>query len=145
MNPNPSKLFVGNLPFKTTRQELVDYFAQVGTVVDATILTDKYTGRSRGFGFVEMSTPEEAQKAKETLNDKPFMERNLIVNDAKPEEERIQAADMQPTDTTHIEPVAPASTPTEVPMSTPEVTTEAQPMPEAPSEEAHAEAAKTDE
>lgn len=88
VNPNPAKLFIGNLSFKTSRQEVMDYFAQAGKVVDATILTDKFTGRSRGFGFVEMSTPEEAQKAKEMLNGKEFMERPLIVNDARPEQPR---------------------------------------------------------
>lgn len=83
-NPN-SKLFVGNLSFQTTRDELMHYFSGAGTVQDAVILTNKYTGRSRGFGFVQMSTPEEAIKAKEMFHGKDFMGRVLVVNDATPE------------------------------------------------------------
>lgn len=88
MNPNPAKLFVGNLSFKTSREELMQYFGQIGTVVDAVILSDKFTGRSRGFGFVEMSSADEAIKAKETYNGKDFMGRELIVSDARPEQPR---------------------------------------------------------
>ena len=95
MNPNPAKLFIGNLPFKTTRDELMAHFAQAGTVVDATILVDKFTGRSRGFGFVEMSSAEEATAAKEMLNGKDFQGRNLIVNDARPQEAREPMGGMQ--------------------------------------------------
>ena len=95
MNPNPAKLFVGNLSFKTSRDELMQYFAQAGTVVDAVILTDKFTGRSRGFGFVEMSSADEANKAREELNGKEFQGRALIVNDARPEQPREAGMDMQ--------------------------------------------------
>ena len=98
MNPNPAKLFIGNLPFKTTREELMQHFAGAGTVVDATILVDKFTGRSRGFGFVEMSSAEEATKAKEMFNGKDFGGRNLIVNDARPEQPREGGMQMQPSD-----------------------------------------------
>lgn len=88
MNPNPAKLFVGNLSFKTSHDELVQYFSGAGTVVDAVILTDKFTGRSRGFGFVEMSNADEANKAREMFNGKEFQGRELIVNDARPEQPR---------------------------------------------------------
>ena len=88
MNPNPAKLFVGNLSFKTSHDELVQYFTAAGTVVDAVILTDKFTGRSRGFGFVEMSNADEANKAREMFNGKEFQGRELIVNDARPEQPR---------------------------------------------------------
>lgn len=100
----------------------MQFFSQAGTVVDATILTDKFTGRSRGFGFVEMSTAEEALKAKETLNGADFQGRNLIVNDARPEQPRDQMsaegapADMsaEPTDMSQPE-VPQAEAPTETP------------------------------
>ncbi len=85
MNPTSSKLFVGNLSFQTTRDELMHYFSGAGTVIDAVILTNKYTGRSRGFGFVQMSTPEEAINAKSMFHGKDFMGRVLVVNDATPE------------------------------------------------------------
>lgn len=94
VNPNPAKLFVGNLPFKATRDEVMQFFSQAGTVVDATILVDKFTGRSRGFGFVEMSSGDEAMHAKEMLNGKDFQGRNLIVNDARPEQPRDQMGAM---------------------------------------------------
>jgi RNA recognition motif-containing protein len=88
VNPNPAKLFVGNLSFKTSHDELVQYFQTAGTVVDAVILTDKFTGRSRGFGFVEMGNADEANKAREMFNGKEFQGRELIVNDARPEQPR---------------------------------------------------------
>ncbi len=88
VNPNPAKLFVGNLSFKTSHDELVQYFSQAGTVVDAVILTDKFTGRSRGFGFIEMGNADEANKAREMYNGKDFQGRELIVNDARPEQPR---------------------------------------------------------
>ena len=78
------KLFVGNLPFTVTSDALQAAFSQAGTVESATVMTDKMTGRSRGFGFVEMSTDEEAQKAIEMLNGKDFEGRSLTVNEAKP-------------------------------------------------------------
>ncbi|PWU14952.1 MAG: RNA-binding protein [Verrucomicrobia bacterium] len=83
-----NKLFVGNLDFKVTENELQDTFAAHGTVVEANIATDRATGRPRGFAFVTMSTPEEAQKAIEALNGKDLGGRALSVNVARPREER---------------------------------------------------------
>ena len=83
-----SKLFVGNLSFNTTENDLQDAFAAHGTVIEANLMMDRATGRPRGFGFVTMSTPEEAQKAIEALNGKSVDGRNLTVNIAKPREER---------------------------------------------------------
>jgi cold-inducible RNA-binding protein len=85
VNSSNSKLFVGNLSFQTTRDELMQYFSGAGTVVDAVILTNKFSGRSRGFGFVQMSTDAEAIHAKEMFHGKEFMGRVLVVNDATPE------------------------------------------------------------
>jgi RNA recognition motif-containing protein len=83
-----TKLYVGNLSFNTTENDLQDTFAAHGTVVEATLMMDRATGRARGFGFVTMSTPEEAQKAIEALNGASLDGRNLTVNIAKPREER---------------------------------------------------------
>ena len=83
-----TKLFVGNLPYNTTDEDLKQMFAAAGTVVSATIIVDKFSGRSKGFGFVEMSTEEEAQKAIQTLNDSVVGERKMIVNEARPMKER---------------------------------------------------------
>jgi RNA recognition motif-containing protein len=112
VNPNPAKLFVGNLSFKTSHDELVQYFQQAGTVVDAVILTDKFTGRSRGFGFVEMSNADEANKAREMFNGKEFQGRELIVNDARPEQPREQMGAAAPMDAS-AQPMADAGTPVE--------------------------------
>lgn len=78
------KLFVGSLSYNTTDQALRDAFSQAGTVVSATIIMDKFSGRSKGFGFVEMSSDEEAKKAMEMWNGKDFDGRTLIVNEARP-------------------------------------------------------------
>jgi RNA recognition motif-containing protein len=83
-----SKLFVGNLSFKTTENDLNDAFAAFGTVVEANLMMDRMTNRPRGFGFVTMSSPEEAQKAIEGLHGKDVGGRALTVNVAKPREER---------------------------------------------------------
>jgi cold-inducible RNA-binding protein len=83
-----TKLYVGNLSFQTTSDELRDYFAQAGTVESASVVEDRMTGRSRGFGFVEMATPEEATAAIEQLNGKEFGGRNLTVNEARPRTDR---------------------------------------------------------
>jgi len=83
-----TKLFVGNLSFNTTENDLQDSFAAHGTVVEATLMTDRNTGRPRGFGFVTMSTPEEAQKAIDAMNGSSLDGRNLTVNLARPREER---------------------------------------------------------
>jgi cold-inducible RNA-binding protein len=83
-----TKLYVGNLPFQTTSDELRDHFAQAGNVESASVVEDRMTGRSRGFGFVEMATPEEANAAIEQLNGKDFGGRNLTVNEARPRTDR---------------------------------------------------------
>jgi RNA recognition motif-containing protein len=83
-----NKLFVGNLSFNTTENDLQDAFAAHGTVMEANLMMDRATGRPRGFGFVTMSTPEEAQKAIEEMNGKSVDGRDLTVNVAKPREER---------------------------------------------------------
>jgi RNA recognition motif-containing protein len=83
-----NKLFVGNLSFNTTENDLHDAFAAHGTVVEANLMMDRATGRPRGFAFVTMSTPEEAQKAIEALNGKQLDGRALTVNIARPREER---------------------------------------------------------
>ena len=82
------KLFVGNLSFNTTENDLQDAFAAFGTVMEANLMVDRMSGRPRGFGFVTMSTPEEAQKAIEEMNGKSLDGRELTVNIAKPREER---------------------------------------------------------
>lgn len=81
-------LFVGNLPYQMTSDDLAQTFAQAGTVVSAKVISDKYSGRSRGFGFVEMSSDEEAKKAIEMFNGKDVNGRPLVVNEARPREER---------------------------------------------------------
>jgi RNA recognition motif-containing protein len=83
-----AKLYVGGLPYAVTEQQLQDLFAAHGTVVSAKVITDKYTGQSRGFGFVEMSSPEEAKKAITALNGTQLDGRSLTVNEAKPQENR---------------------------------------------------------
>jgi RNA recognition motif-containing protein len=83
-----TKLYVGNLSFKTTGESLREYFSQAGTVESASIIEDRETGRSRGFGFVEMATPEEAAAAIEKFNGKEVDGRNLTVNEAKPKTDR---------------------------------------------------------
>jgi RNA recognition motif-containing protein len=82
------KLYVGNIAFTTTNQDLNDLFGQVGTVESANIIEDRETGRSRGFGFVEMASREDGEKAIEELNGKDFGGRELKVNEAKPQESR---------------------------------------------------------
>ncbi len=81
-------LFVGNLPYNMTSDDLAQTFAQAGTVVSAKVISDKYSGRSRGFGFVEMSSDEESKKAIEMFNGKDVSGRPLVVNEARPREER---------------------------------------------------------
>lgn len=78
------KLYVGGLSYSTTQESLTSYFAQAGTVESATVIMDKMSGRSKGFGFVEMSSDAEAQKAIEMFNGKDFEGRNLTVNEARP-------------------------------------------------------------
>ncbi len=83
-----NKLFVGNLSFDTTENELQDAFAAHGTVTETNLMMDRTTGRPRGFGFVTMSTPEEAQKAIDALNGAQLGGRALTVNIARPREDR---------------------------------------------------------
>ncbi len=82
------KLYVGGLPYSTTEDALKDAFSQAGTVSSATIIMDKMTGRSKGFGFVEMTNDEDANKAIEMFNGKEFEGRTLTVNEARPMEAR---------------------------------------------------------
>jgi RNA recognition motif-containing protein len=85
---NQSRLFVGNLSYRTLENDLQDYFSQAGVVSSVNIMFDKFTGKSRGFAFVEFSTPEEALKAVEMFHNKEFQGRQLTVNVARPREER---------------------------------------------------------
>ena len=82
------KLYVGNLSFQTSSSDLQDLFAQAGTVESATVVEDRDTGRSRGFGFVEMATKEEGEAAISQLNGKEIGGRSLTVNEARPREDR---------------------------------------------------------
>lgn len=82
------KLYVGNLSYSTTQESLQTLFAQAGTVVSATVIMDRMSGRSKGFGFVEMSSQEEADKAIEMFNGQDFEGRTLTVNVARPMEAR---------------------------------------------------------
>jgi RNA recognition motif-containing protein len=82
------KLFVGGLPYATTDEELKTHFAQAGNVISAQIVMDRMTGRSKGFGFVEMETDEEATKAIEMFNGTDFGGRSLAVNEARPKTDR---------------------------------------------------------
>lgn len=83
-----SKLYVGGLPYATTESQLTTIFSEHGTVESARVVADKFTGQSRGFGFVEMSTDEEAQAAITALNGSQMDGRSLTVNIAKPMEPR---------------------------------------------------------
>ncbi|MEW6158772.1 MAG: RNA-binding protein [Verrucomicrobiota bacterium] len=83
-----TKLFVGNLTYNATENDLQDYFSQAGTVISVNIMQDRSTGRSRGFGFVEMGSQAEADKAIQMFHQKDFQGRALTVNEARPREER---------------------------------------------------------
>lgn len=82
------KLYVGNLSFSTSSEDLQQLFAQAGTVETATVIEDRETGRSRGFGFVEMASKEDGQRAIEQFNGTDHNGRNLTVNEARPREDR---------------------------------------------------------
>lgn len=82
-----TKLYVGNLSFSITSDDLQDYFSQAGTVESAKVIEDRDTGRSRGFGFVEMASSDEAMAAIEQFNGQDFEGRSLVVNEARPREE----------------------------------------------------------
>lgn len=82
------RLFVGNISYRTLEPEIQDLFSQAGVVTSCNLMLDKFTGRSRGFAFVEYATPEEAARAVEMFNGKEFQGRALTVNIARPREER---------------------------------------------------------
>lgn len=82
------KLYVGSLSYDTTDESLKNFFSEAGTVETATVIMDRMSGRSKGFGFVEMATDEEAQKAVEMFNGKELDGRTIVVNEARPMEER---------------------------------------------------------
>ncbi|OGM02094.1 RNA-binding protein [Candidatus Woesebacteria bacterium GWA1_41_8] len=82
------RLFVGGLPYSATDQELNEFFATVGEVASATVITDKYSGQGKGFGFVEYKDDADADKAIKELSGKDFGGRKIIVNEARPREER---------------------------------------------------------
>ncbi|MBU0618646.1 RNA-binding protein [Patescibacteria group bacterium] len=83
-----SKIYVGNLDYNTTGDQIGEAFTQAGTVVSAVVITDRQSGRSKGFGFVEMSSDEEAKKAVEMFNGKDFQGRAIVVNEARPQKPR---------------------------------------------------------
>ncbi len=83
-----TKLFVGGLAWATRDDSLKNFFSQAGTVVSATVIMDKYTGKSKGFGFVEMSSEKEAEEAKAKLNGQALDGRTISVSDARPQEPR---------------------------------------------------------
>ena len=85
---NSTKLYVGGLPYSISDGQLADLFSPHGTVESARVITDRMTGRSRGFGFVEMSSAEEAQAGMDALNGTEVEGRTLVVNEAKPREDR---------------------------------------------------------
>ncbi|MBU1179686.1 RNA-binding protein [Patescibacteria group bacterium] len=89
------KLYVGSLPYSATDEELKELFGKVGTVESANVISDKFSGRSKGFGFVEMSTDEEAQKAIDELNGSQMGERSIVVNEARPMTERKPRGDFR--------------------------------------------------
>ena len=84
------RLYVGGLPYETTDDGLKELFSEAGTVESAKVVTDRYSGRSRGFGFVEMASDEEATKAVESMNGKQVGARTITVNEAKPMGERSE-------------------------------------------------------
>ncbi len=88
MSSNNCRLFVGNIPFRALESDLYDLFSQAGVVTSCNLMIDRATGRSRGFAFVEFSTPEEARKAVEMFDQFEFQGRALTVNIARPRQER---------------------------------------------------------
>ena len=83
-----AKLYVGNLPYSVTEEKLQQHFGQHGSVLSARIITDKFSGRSKGFGFVEMASDEEVQRATAALNGHEFEGRNIVVSEARPQQQR---------------------------------------------------------
>jgi len=86
-----TKLYVGNLPFETTEGELSSRLEQAGTVTSCTLITDNFTGQSRGFGFAEMGSQDSVNKAISVFNDQNLKDRTLTVNEARPREARGNA------------------------------------------------------
>jgi RNA recognition motif-containing protein len=82
------RLYVGNISFKASEEDVRNLFAQTGEVVSVKLIKDAATGKLRGFGFVEMASAEDAKKAISKLNGNAFMDRNIVVNEAKPQERR---------------------------------------------------------
>jgi len=82
------RIYVGNLPFSSTEDDVRNMFSEAGTVASVSLISDKFSGRSRGFGFVEMSSDDEANKAIAALNGRMMGDRALVVNEAKPMSER---------------------------------------------------------
>lgn len=82
------KLYVGSIPFTATEEDLTNLFSTIGEVESVKIITDPGTGRSKGFGFIEMATEEDAKRAIDELNGKSFMERSIVVNEARPQQPR---------------------------------------------------------
>ena len=82
------KLYVGNIPFGASEEDLKKLFSEAGTVQSVKIITNAYSGRPRGFGFVEMASQEDAEKAISMLNGKTLMDRALVVNEARPQKKR---------------------------------------------------------
>lgn len=87
-----NKLYVGSLPYSVTEEKLTGLFSEHGTVESAKIISDKYSGQSKGFGFVEMSSSEEAQAAIAALNGKEYEGRTLVVSEARPQEKRSSSS-----------------------------------------------------
>jgi len=87
---NDSRLFVGNLPYKTMESDLRDHFSQAGAINSVDLMLDKFTGKSRGFAFIEFADPADATKAVEMFHNKEFQGRALTVNIARPREDRPQ-------------------------------------------------------
>ncbi len=83
-----TKLYVGNLDYGVTSDQLGEHFSQAGKVVDSVVISDRYSGRSKGFGFVEYGSEDEAKKAIEMFNGKDFQGRNIVVNEARPQTPR---------------------------------------------------------
>lgn len=88
-----TKLYVGSLAYGVTDQELQDFFSSEGKVLNAFVIKDKFSGQSKGFGFVEMENADEAQKAIKSLNGKELKGRTIIVNEARPQEDRPRRND----------------------------------------------------
>lgn len=90
-----TKLYVGGLPYSVTEVQLEEIFSKHGSVVSARVISDKFTGKSRGFGFVEMASSEEAKRAIDALNGTDLQGRTLIINEARPQEKRQGGSERQ--------------------------------------------------